>query len=59
MNCPECSAELNYDGEIAAPGYGQSWSCPNCKNEFHKVGTTLTNWKNVDHDVFEGAENVF
>jgi len=53
LKCPKCSYLLKYKSEVAAPGYGQNWECLNCKNIFHKVGKRLTNWKDVEPDVFE------
>lgn len=49
----DCGHALSYESDIGAPGYGQSWGCPKCKNKFHKVGDHLTNWKDVDPEIFE------
>jgi len=54
MKCPNCGFDLEYESEIAAPGYGQSWSCSKCGNDFHKSGKYLVNWKDVDPQIFEG-----
>lgn len=36
-----CGIRLVYQGDIAAPGSGQSWKCPNCDAAYRKLGTTL------------------
>ena len=59
MKCPNCGYDLKYESEVSAPGYGQSWSCSKCGNDFHKSGEYLVDWKDVDPQIFEGAENVF
>ena len=41
--CTVCEEELVYDGNFAAPGFGQSWVCPRCKTPHRKHGQTLEN----------------
>jgi hypothetical protein len=54
MECPNCSKNLKYKGELAAPGYGRSWECDKCEEAYFQSGETLTNWKDVDPQIFEG-----
>lgn len=54
MKCPNCNEKLKYEAEVAAPGHGQSWSCSRCGNIYYKKGKKLTNWRDVDPQIFEG-----
>ena len=56
MHCPNCKTKLIYESQVTAPGYGQNWTCPNCNSNFHKVGEDLTNWKDVDPQIFNTGE---
>jgi predicted RNA-binding Zn-ribbon protein involved in translation (DUF1610 family) len=56
LECPVCGNELIYSGDLAAPGYGQNYFCPECKNEYWFCQGRLTNWKHVDKDIFERIE---
>ena len=52
-----CRNELIYSGDLAAPGNGQNYFCPECKkNEYWPCQGRLTNWKHVDKDIFERIE---
>ena len=51
--CECCGKELEFESCVAAPGYGQTWVCRNCKTFFHVVGSSINNWKDVDLEIFE------
>lgn len=32
--CSDCGCALDYMGDLGAPGVGQSWECPVCKETY-------------------------
>ena len=49
MNCPTCqSTDITYNGEIAAPGYGKSYSCRSCGANLRVVGKSIQDYADID-----------
>ena len=53
FTCEECQTKLKYESHVAAPGYGETYTCPNCGERYLKIRTSIINWKDVDKDIFE------
>ena len=53
LECPVCRNELIYAGDLAAPGYGQAYTCSKCNESYLKIGNFVGNWKYVEPDIFE------
>ena len=51
--CDNCKTELIYKAEVATPGYGRTYTCPNCNEIYLKIGEYIRNWKYIEPDIFE------
>ena len=49
--CKECgAAALDYVADLAAPGVGSTWECPECEARYHKRGRYFTLMSDVEPD---------
>lgn len=47
--CKNCGAELVYQSEVAAPGSGQDWQCPECGIGYCVRGNSIIEWEDIDY----------
>jgi len=49
VKCTSCGESLSYRASIAAPGFGQSWECPNGHVRI-KLGESFIDPHEIPHD---------
>lgn len=49
----KCGCMLEYQGDLAAPGKGQSWKCTECDSSYHVMGKSVRPFDSIDPDSVE------
>ena len=48
--CDSDGGNLCYESEVAAPGSGQTWRCPECGTAYCVKGNSVTKWDEVGRE---------